>query len=169
MSFQNFSTRLCRRTPSRQPDVGSRGDDHPGSIPHLRLPGSEGLLPRVDLHARQCGLPAGALLQPLRGAPVAGALRAAPGEGDLAGLPDETEHEELGDGGPGQAAAAPARRVETVIGMLKRGCQIEHARHRSFPGFVANLCSGLIAYSFLPNKPKIHLANGSAAIHQTML
>ena len=59
--------------------------------------------------------------------------------------------------------------VETVIGMLKRGCQIEHTRHRSFPGFVANLCSGLIAYSFLPNKPKILLANESAATHQTML
>ena len=59
--------------------------------------------------------------------------------------------------------------VETVIGMLKRGCQIEHTRRRSFPGFVANLCSGLIAYSFLPNKPKINLANESAAIHPTML
>ena len=34
---------------------------------------------------------------------------------------------------------------------------------------MANLCRGLIAYSFLSNKPKIHLANGSAAIHQTML
>ena len=59
--------------------------------------------------------------------------------------------------------------VETVIGMLKRVCHIEHTRRRSFPGFVANLCSGLIAYSFLPNKPKIHLAKDSAAIHQTML
>ena len=59
--------------------------------------------------------------------------------------------------------------VETVIGMLKHVCQIEHTRHRSFPGFEASLCSGLIAYSFLPNKPKIHLANGSAAIHRTML
>ena len=59
--------------------------------------------------------------------------------------------------------------VETVIGMLKRICQIEHTRRRSFPGFVATLCSGLIAYSFLPNKPKIHLLNGSAAIHQTLL
>ena len=59
--------------------------------------------------------------------------------------------------------------VETVIGMLKRVCQIEHTWCRSFPGFVANLCSGLIAYSFLTNKPKIHLANGSTAIYQTVL
>ena len=59
--------------------------------------------------------------------------------------------------------------VETVIGMLKYVCQIEHMRHRSFPGFEANLCSGLIAYSFLPNKPKIHLANGNAEMHQTVL
>ena len=56
-----------------------------------------------------------------------------------------------------------------VCGMLKRVCQIEHTQHRSFPSFEANLCSGLIAYSFLPNKPKIHLANESAAIHQTVL
>ena len=59
--------------------------------------------------------------------------------------------------------------METVIGMLKHVCQIEHMRHRSFPGFVTNLCSGLIAYGFLPKKPKIHLANGSAATHQTVL
>ena len=59
--------------------------------------------------------------------------------------------------------------METINGMLKHVCQIEHTRRRSFPGFVANLCSGLIAYCFIPNKPMIHLANGSAAIHQTML
>ena len=54
---------------------------------------------------------------------------------------------------------------ETVIGMLKHVCLIEHTRHRSFPGFVANLCGGLIAYSFLPNKPNIHFENGGGAMH----
>ena len=55
--------------------------------------------------------------------------------------------------------------VETVIGMLKRVCQIEHTQRRSCPGFVANLCSDLIAYSFLLNNLKIHLANGSSAMY----
>ncbi len=55
--------------------------------------------------------------------------------------------------------------METINGMLKHVCQIEHTRRRSFPGFVANLCSGLIAYSFLLNNPKIHLANGSSAMY----
>ena len=59
--------------------------------------------------------------------------------------------------------------VETVIGMLKHVCQIEHTRHRSFPSFVPNLCSGLIAYGFLPDKPNIHLENRSLAIHQIIL
>lgn len=62
-----------------------------------------------------------------------------------------------------------ARSYLALIGMLKHVCQIEHTRHSSFPGFEANLCSGLIAYSFLPNRSKIHLKNGSAAILQTML
>ena len=53
--------------------------------------------------------------------------------------------------------------------MLKHVCQIEYMRHRSVPSFEANLCSGLIAYSFLPNKPKIHLANVNAEMHQTVL
>ena len=59
--------------------------------------------------------------------------------------------------------------VETVIGMLKRICLIEHTRHRSFPGFVANLCSGLIAYCFIPNRPKVYLENGREAILQAIL
>lgn len=40
--------------------------------------------------------------------------------------------------------------VEPVIGMLRLVCKIEHMRHRSFPGFVANLGSDLIAYSVSP-------------------
>jgi len=45
--------------------------------------------------------------------------------------------------------------IETVNDELKNICQIEHSRHRSFSNFLTNLISGLLAYSFLPKKPKI--------------
>ena len=45
--------------------------------------------------------------------------------------------------------------IETVNDELKNICQIEHSRHRSFGDFLANIISGLIAYSFLPKKPSI--------------
>ena len=45
--------------------------------------------------------------------------------------------------------------IETVNDELKNICQIEHSRHRSFTNFIANLSSGLIAYSFFPKKPAI--------------
>ncbi len=47
--------------------------------------------------------------------------------------------------------------VETVIDELKNICQIEHTRHRSQEGFIVNLISGLIAYSYLPKKPSLNL------------
>ncbi len=45
--------------------------------------------------------------------------------------------------------------IETVNDELKNICQIEHSRHRNFGNFLANIISGLIAYSFLPKKPSI--------------
>ena len=45
--------------------------------------------------------------------------------------------------------------IETINDVLKNTCQIEHSRHRSFGNFITNLISGLLAYSFLPTKPKI--------------
>lgn len=45
--------------------------------------------------------------------------------------------------------------IETVNDELKNICQIEHSRHRSFGNFLSNIIAGLIAYSFLPKKPKI--------------
>lgn len=45
--------------------------------------------------------------------------------------------------------------IETVNDELKNMCQLEHSRHRSFPGFVANAVAALIAYSFFPKKPAI--------------
>lgn len=45
--------------------------------------------------------------------------------------------------------------IESVNDFLKNTCQIEHTRHRSKANWLVNLLSGLIAYSFLPNKPQI--------------
>jgi hypothetical protein len=45
--------------------------------------------------------------------------------------------------------------IETINDELKNICQVEHSRHRSFQNFIANLISGLIAYSFFPKKPAI--------------
>lgn len=36
--------------------------------------------------------------------------------------------------------------IETINDELMNVCQIEHSRHRSFTGFVANLIAGLAAY-----------------------
>jgi len=47
--------------------------------------------------------------------------------------------------------------IESVLDELKNICQIEHTRHRSQEGFIINLLSGLIAYSYLPKKPSLNL------------
>ena len=48
--------------------------------------------------------------------------------------------------------------IETVNDELKNICQIEHSRHRSPKNFLVNLVAGMIAYNFLPKKPKLNLA-----------
>ena len=45
--------------------------------------------------------------------------------------------------------------IESVNDELKNICQIEHSRHRSVINFLTNLLAGLIAYCFLPKKPRI--------------
>ena len=47
--------------------------------------------------------------------------------------------------------------IESVIDRLKNGCEIEHTRHRSPYNALANIFSGLIAYSFCDQKPEIKL------------
>ena len=47
--------------------------------------------------------------------------------------------------------------AETIIDQLKNICQVEHTRHRAATGFLWNLLSALIAYSFFPEKPSLHL------------
>lgn len=55
--------------------------------------------------------------------------------------------------------------IETVNDELKNMCQIEHSRHRSFAGFIANTIAALIAYSFFPKKPAIKYD----AVHSSQL
>ncbi len=45
--------------------------------------------------------------------------------------------------------------IETVFDELKHICHIEHSRHRSPAGFMANLLAGLIAYCHQAKKPTL--------------
>jgi hypothetical protein len=45
--------------------------------------------------------------------------------------------------------------IESVFNLMKNHCDIEHSRHRSTKNFFINLWSGLIAYSFLDEFPKM--------------
>ncbi|RAW90839.1 MULTISPECIES: IS982 family transposase [unclassified Photorhabdus] len=47
--------------------------------------------------------------------------------------------------------------IETVNDQLKNISQIEHSRHRSIVGFLLEVVSGLIAYTFQPKKPSLGL------------
>jgi Transposase DDE domain len=47
--------------------------------------------------------------------------------------------------------------IESVHDQLKNICQIEHSRHRSCWNFLANLISGLIAYTYQPQLPHLDL------------
>ncbi len=47
--------------------------------------------------------------------------------------------------------------IETVNDQLKNISQIEHSRHRSIWNFFVNLFAGLIAYTYLPQKPSLDL------------
>lgn len=45
--------------------------------------------------------------------------------------------------------------IETANDLLKNYFQAEHSRHRSAAGFMNNVLSALIAYTFYPNKPEM--------------
>lgn len=47
--------------------------------------------------------------------------------------------------------------IDSVIGKLKAGCQIEHSRHRSPRNFVVNLLENLESYYFNPDKPFVSI------------
>lgn len=54
--------------------------------------------------------------------------------------------------------------IDSVIDLLKTSCQIEHTRHRSRAGFLANLIAGLAAYCHLPSKPSLHHAAATSPL-----
>jgi hypothetical protein len=47
--------------------------------------------------------------------------------------------------------------IETVNDQLKNISQIEHSRQRSVTNFLVNLVAGLIAYTYQPKKPSLHI------------
>ena len=54
--------------------------------------------------------------------------------------------------------------IETIIDQLKNVSQIEHSRHRSTTNFLVNLIAGLIAYTWQPKKPSLHLSDNDLAL-----
>ncbi|OTA14775.1 transposase [Xenorhabdus vietnamensis] len=54
--------------------------------------------------------------------------------------------------------------IETVNDQLKNISQIEHSRHRSVVGFLLEVVSGLIAYTFQPKKPSLGLRDYEIAM-----
>ena len=54
--------------------------------------------------------------------------------------------------------------IESVNDQLKNISQIEHSRHRSVGNFIANVLSGIIAYSITEKKPSI-FSNESGLIY----
>ena len=60
--------------------------------------------------------------------------------------------------------------IETVNDELKHVCQIEHSRHRSVWNFMVNILAGLIAYTYLPQKPSLDLeSKGLTALPPAIL
>lgn len=54
--------------------------------------------------------------------------------------------------------------IECVNDTLKNICNIDHTRHRNPMNFLANLISGLCAYSYLPKKPSLKIERSSVVI-----
>ena len=48
--------------------------------------------------------------------------------------------------------------IGTIVDQRKNISRIEHTRHRSTTNFLVNLVAGLIAYTWQPNKPSLHLS-----------
>nr|WP_235184655.1 transposase [Photorhabdus temperata] len=54
--------------------------------------------------------------------------------------------------------------IEAVADQLKNISQIEHSRHHNVLGFLLEVVSGLIAYTFQPKKLSLNLRNFEIAI-----
>ena len=57
--------------------------------------------------------------------------------------------------------------IGTIVDQLKNISQIEHTRHRSTTNFIVNLIAGLIAYTWQPKKPALHLPDKDLALLPT--
>ena len=57
--------------------------------------------------------------------------------------------------------------IETIVDQRKNIPQIEHTRHRSPTNFIVNLIAGLIAYTWQPKKPSLHLSDKDLALLPT--
>ena len=54
--------------------------------------------------------------------------------------------------------------IETANDLLKNYFQVEHSGHRSLTGFMNNLLTGLIAYTYYPRKPQMRGINSENAL-----
>ena len=59
--------------------------------------------------------------------------------------------------------------IGTIIDQFKNISQIEHTRHRSPTNFIVNLIAGLIAYTWQPKKPSLHLSDKDLALLPALL
>ncbi len=57
--------------------------------------------------------------------------------------------------------------IETIVDQLKNISQVEHTLHRSTTNFLVNLIAGLIAYTWQPRKPSLHLSENELAMVPT--
>lgn len=56
--------------------------------------------------------------------------------------------------------------IETIIGQLKKICQIEHSRHRGVPHYFADILAALIAYTYRDKLPSLNLQTQSLQLPQ---
>ncbi len=54
--------------------------------------------------------------------------------------------------------------IETINDQVKNISYVEHSRHRSITGFIANMLGGLIAYCHKKNKPSINLTPNEKSV-----
>ena len=59
--------------------------------------------------------------------------------------------------------------IGTIVGQLKNISQIEHTSHRSTTNFIVNLIAGLIAYTWQPKKPSLHLSDKDMELLPTLI
>ena len=59
--------------------------------------------------------------------------------------------------------------IETIVDQRKNISRIEHTRHRSSSNFLVKLIAGLIACTWQPEKPSLHLSKNESALLPTTI